>query len=96
MYCRECGKNIGRVKICPHCSCDNRGKSRLTAGFLQILAGSLGLGRFYLGYRDIALLQIAASLISFGTAGVIWGFIDGMMILCGTPETDADGVTLLK
>ncbi len=96
MRCRECGKGIGRVKICPYCSFDNRAKSRLTAGLMQLLAGSVGLGRFYLGYKDIAYLQIAASLLSFGTAGFLWGFIDGIIILSGKPETDNMGVPLTQ
>lgn len=95
MYCRECGQNIGELKICPHCSCDNRGKLRLTAGLLQIMLGSLGIGRFYLGYKTIGALQIAASLITCGVAGVVWGFVDGIMILNGSPDRDAGGVPLL-
>jgi TM2 domain-containing membrane protein YozV len=94
MYCKECGKDMGNLRICPSCSCDNRGKSRLTAGLLQILLGSLGVGRFYLGYKMIGLMQIGASLITCGFAGAIWGFVDGIMILSGTPEKDADGVVL--
>ena len=95
MYCRECGKEIGSLMICPHCSADNRGKSRLTAGLLQILTGSLGLGRFYLGYNNIGTLQIVATIFSCGIAGTVWGFIDGVMILAGKVEKDADGNELL-
>ncbi len=94
MYCRECGKDIGNLKICPACSCDNRGKSRLTAGLLQILAGAAGVGRFYLGYKLIGVLQIAATVFTCGIGGAIWGLIDGILILNGTPKNDADGVEL--
>ena len=91
MYCRECGQDIGILKICPHCSNDNRRKSRLTAGLLQILTGSLGIGRFYLGYTKIGIFQILATLFSWGIAGAVWGFIDGVMILSGKVETDSSG-----
>lgn len=95
MYCRECGKDIKNLTICPNCSTDNRGKSKLTAGFLQILTGSLGIGRFYLGYTTIGILQILASLISWGVAGFLWGLIDGILILSGKLAKDADGNRLL-
>ncbi|MEE0943858.1 MAG: TM2 domain-containing protein [Clostridia bacterium] len=95
MYCRECGQDIGILKICPHCSSDNRGKSRLTAGLLQILTGSLGIGRFYLGYTTIGLFQILATLFTWGIAGAVWGFIDGVMILSGKVESDSLGNSLL-
>lgn len=88
MRCRNCGKSID-VKICPYCSCDNRRKSRLTAGLLQLLCGSVGLGRFYLGYNKIALLQLVSSICSCGIAGAVWGFIDGLMILSGSLTSDA-------
>lgn len=94
MFCRECGKDIGRLKICPVCSADNRGKSRFTAGLLQMLAGTLGLGRFYLGYKGIALMQLAASFLTCGIAGAVWGFVDGITIINGALKTDAAGVEL--
>lgn len=53
-------------------------KSKLTAGLLQILIGGLGIGRFYLGYTTIGVLQ----LITCGGFG-IWSLIDGILILTG-------------
>lgn len=91
MYCRECGADMGKQRICPECSCDNRGKSRLVAGLLQLLGGTVGLGRFYLGYKGIALLQLGASFLTCGIGGAVWGFVDGIMILNGTPRCDARG-----
>lgn len=96
MRCRDCGQNIGKIKICPHCSCDNRKRSRLTGGLLQVLCGAVGLGRFYLGYNKVAVLQILASLLTFGVAGAIWGFIDGLMILGGALERDGKGHLLAE
>ncbi|WP_067546015.1 TM2 domain-containing protein [Nocardia crassostreae] len=53
-------------------------KSKLTAGLLQLLIGTLGIGRFYLGYTTIGVLQ----LITCGGFG-IWALIDGILILTG-------------
>ncbi|MTE13905.1 TM2 domain-containing protein [Nocardia aurantiaca] len=53
-------------------------KSKLTAGLLQLLIGSLGIGRFYLGYTTIGVLQ----LVTCGGCGV-WALIDGILILIG-------------
>ncbi|MGW4354496.1 NINE protein [Nocardia sp. NPDC004582] len=53
-------------------------KSKLTAGLLQLLVGSFGVGRFYLGYTTIGVLQ----LVTCGGCG-IWALIDGIMILTG-------------
>lgn len=69
-------------------------RSRYKAGFLQIFLGSFGIGRFYLGYKKIALFQIAASLVSFGTCGFLWGFIDGIMIIGGKEKYDGFGKLL--
>jgi TM2 domain-containing membrane protein YozV len=67
-------------------------KSKLTAGLLQIFLGSLGVGRFYLGYTTIGVLQL---VVSFATCGIgsIWGLIDGIMILIGNVP-DPQGRTL--
>ena len=91
MYCKDCGYDMGNLKICPSCSCDNRGKSRITAGLLQMILGCIGAGRFYLGYNTLAVLQIAANLVSCGIAGTVWSFIDGIMILNGSLTEDAKG-----
>ena len=95
MYCRECGHDMGKLKICPACSCDNRGKSRIAAGLLQLILGCIGAGRFYLGYNTTALLQIAANFATCGIAGTIWSFIDGIMILNGSVSEDAKGNSLM-
>ncbi|CAO5185442.1 TM2 domain-containing protein [Frankia sp. AiPs1] len=53
-------------------------KQKLTAGLLQILLGSFGAGRWYLGDTGIALAQ----LFTCGGLGV-WALIDGIMMLTG-------------
>jgi TM2 domain-containing membrane protein YozV len=75
---------------------EEKHKSRLTAGFLQIFLGSLGVGRFYMGYYGIGVVQILSSLVSCGVVGVIWGFVDGVRILCGHVEKDGFGNTMMN
>lgn len=64
-------------------------KSKIIAGVLQLLLGGLGIGRFYMGYTTVGILQIVVTLITLGF-GALWGFIDGIVILVGQPK-DAQG-----
>lgn len=83
---------------------DVNAKSKLAAGLLGIFLGWLGIHRFYLGYNNIAIAQLAVGLIGFFTvwftcglillAAWIWGLIDGIMILTGSIATDAQGKPL--
>jgi TM2 domain-containing membrane protein YozV len=57
-------------------------KSKLTAGLLQIFLGGFGVGRFYLGYTTIGVLQLVVSLLTCGV-GAIWPLIDGILIIMG-------------
>lgn len=101
MICKKCGQELGEdVKVCPICKTIQEAKginpctprSRVTAGLLQIFLGSFGLGRFYLGYTGIALGQLFTFPIFF--LGGIWGFIDGILILCGQVTHDANGMPI--
>jgi TM2 domain-containing membrane protein YozV len=67
-------------------------KSKMVAGLLQIFLGGLGIGRFYLGYTTIGVLQIVVTIFTFGI-GAIWPFVDGIMILLGKVP-DAEGRVL--
>lgn len=73
-------------------------KSKLIAGLLGILLGSLGVHRFYLGYTGVGLAQLLLTVLSctvLWPATVIWGLIEGILILCGsTITTDAEGRSL--
>ena len=62
------------------------------AGLLGILLGPIGVGRFYLGYTAIGVLQIVVTICTCGLGG-LWGFIDGILILCGTVN-DPEGLPL--
>jgi TM2 domain-containing membrane protein YozV len=64
-------------------------KSKIAAGLLQIFLGAFGAGRFYTGHTSIAIAQIAVSWLTCGF-GVLWPFIDGILMLSGK-VTDSDG-----
>lgn len=66
-------------------------KSKIVAGILGILVGGLGIHRFYLGYIGIGIVQIVVSILTCGL-GSLWGFIEGILILCDAGITaDYDG-----
>jgi TM2 domain-containing membrane protein YozV len=67
-------------------------KSKVAAGLLQIFLGGFAVGRFYLGYTNIAILQIVVTVCTCGI-GAFWPLIDGIMILMGKVP-DAQGRTL--
>lgn len=74
-------------------------KSKVVAGILGILLGSLGIHNFYLGKNKIALIQLLVSVVSFGILAPImgiWGLIEGILILVGYENyrTDSNGVPL--
>ena len=65
-------------------------KSKMAAGLLGIFLGGFGVHNFYLGFTSKAVIQIVVSLITCGI-GSLWGFIEGIMILTGSINTDASG-----
>lgn len=77
-------------------------KSKTAAGLLGIFLGGLGVHNFYLGHTGRALAQLLMTLLSFGLlapVSVLWGFIEGVGILCARPGqppwgVDARGVPL--
>ena len=107
MYCSSCGVLIKkRAEICVHCGvrvkegalesaaiAEYSEKSRMVAGILGIVLGSIGVHRFYLGNIGLGILQIIVSLITFGVGG-LWGFIEGIIIISGGKWKDADGKSL--
>lgn len=99
-YCMNCGNQIApNANVCTTCGCATNNimpgtqrKSKMTAGLLGIFLGGLGIHNFYLGYTGKAIAQIFLSFC-FGV-GYIWGLIEGIMILCGSINTDANGIPL--
>ena len=65
-------------------------KSRKFAAALSILLGGAGVGRFYLGHYKIGVLQIIATVATLGF-GVVWGFIEGVLLLMNRIIKDAKG-----
>jgi TM2 domain-containing membrane protein YozV len=96
-YCQNCGVfSDPMAQICVKCGVQlgaggSAQKSKLVAGMLGIFIGSLGIHRFYLGYTGMGIIQIAVTVCTCG-AGGLWGFIEGILILCGKGiTTDKQG-----
>lgn len=64
-------------------------KSRVAAGLLGIFLGGLGAHRFYLGFAGIGLIQLLLTVTT--GIGVIWGFIEGILLLVGAMDRDKYG-----
>ncbi|MBD5460783.1 MAG: TM2 domain-containing protein [Lachnospiraceae bacterium] len=80
-------------------------KSKMAAGLLGIFLGAFGVHNFYLGYTTKAVIQLVCSIVGivlscifvgiFLTMGMsIWGLIEGIMILVGKIDKDANGTPL--
>ncbi len=103
-FCGNCGNELAPgAAVCMSCgfAVNNRNvagtgaKSKMAAGLLGIFLGGWGIHNFYLGYTKKAVIQLVLTLLSCGFAS-IWGFIEGILILCGsTITTDADGNALI-
>jgi TM2 domain-containing membrane protein YozV len=69
-------------------------KSKIAAGLLGILVGSFGVHNFYLGHNDKAVAQLLITVLTCGIGAAIsglWGLVEGVLILVGTIDKDADG-----
>lgn len=72
-------------------------KSKVAAGILGIMLGSLGIHNFYLGYVGKGVAQLLLTLLSCGMLtpiSSIWALVEGIMILCGSINTDSKGIPL--
>ncbi len=99
-FCHNCGNPLTPgAEVCMSCGYavapkidPNTQKSKLVAGLLGILLGGLGIHNFYLGYTGKGIAQI---ILSFCCGiGCIWGLIEGILLLVGKIDKDADGVPL--
>ncbi len=93
-YCQECGETINlKAEVCPKCGVRQQSKYSMSEEqnrwlitlLLCFFLGSLGIHRFYTGYKLIGVLQI----LTLGGCG-IWTLIDLIIIIIGSYE-DADG-----
>jgi TM2 domain-containing membrane protein YozV len=69
-------------------------KRRWVAAILGLVFGAIGLHRIYLGFYGIGIAQILLTLVT-GGYGVMWGFIEGILLFTGHIYKDAKG-RLLK
>ena len=103
-YCPNCGQTTNPgAAVCLNCGAPLgptyysqpglQQKSKIVAGLLGIFLGGLGIHNFYLGFNQKAVIQIVVSVVTCGI-GSLWGFIEGILILCGNINTDANGVPL--
>ncbi len=99
-FCQNCAAPTSPgAAVCTNCGApllqpiQGEQKSKITAGLLGIFIGSFGVHNFYLGFTNRAVLQIVLTVVTCGAAG-LWGFIEGIMILTGSINKDANGVLL--
>ena len=108
-YCQNCGRpTMPGATACTNCGVflanvqsSFQQKSKLAAGLLGIFLGGLGIHNFYLGNTNSGLVQLLvcliAGVVTCGIASIamqIWGFIEGILILTGNINTDANGIPL--
>ena len=95
VYCTNCGAPLTNAQgQTPTGGRPVGQKSRRAAGLLGIFLGGLGIHNFYLGYNEKGIWQIILFVLCCGTVSSIWGFIEGILILCGRIDTDASGQPL--
>lgn len=63
----------------------NGENKKILAGVLALLLGTLGVHKFILGYNKEGIIQLIATFITCGIAGII-PFIEGIIYLTKTDE----------
>lgn len=105
MFCQNCGNKLEDGQdVCLNCGAlatkkeestvDSNAKSKIAAGLLGIFLGALGVHNFYLGFTGKAVAQLLITILSCGIlsfVSAIWGLIEGILILTGSINKDADG-----
>ena len=106
-FCYNCGASCNpNAAVCLNCgvalgtapgyqSAAAEGKSYMAAGLLGIFLGGFGVHNFYLGFNGKAIAQIIVTVLTCGI-GSVWGLIEGILILCGNINKDANGQPLVK
>lgn len=97
-FCPHCGQpTVPGAAVCTSCGvalqnavAGGEQKSKITAGLLGLFLGGWGIHNFYLGNTSRAVIQLVLTIVTCGAAS-LWGFIEGIMILCGKINTDANG-----
>ncbi|WP_028043453.1 TM2 domain-containing protein [Candidatus Stoquefichus massiliensis] len=103
--CPNCGASIESFdQVCSHCGYQLPvevkhpiiQKSRVVAGLLGIFLGGMGVHNFYLGYSSKGFIQVCLFLAGILTLGLtsfaaaLWGFVEGILLLCGSIERDGN------
>ena len=99
-FCQNCGAPTqAESLICTKCAVNlafkakEGARSKMAAGLLGVFLGGLGIHRFYLGFTGIGIIQIIVTLVTCGL-GSLWGFVEGILVLTGTINRDAQGQPL--
>ena len=74
-------------------------KNKVVAGLVGIFLGGFGVHNFYLGYTGKAVAQLLITVLSccmLSFVSSIWGFIEGILILTGNINKDANGNDLVE
>ena len=108
MFCQKCGNKLEEGQgVCLNCGTlvENKqennvdSKSKIAAGIFGILLGVFGVHNFYLGFTGKAVAQLLITILSCGIlsfVSAIWGLIEGILILTGSINKDANGNTLIN
>lgn len=107
-FCIHCGTSVnGKINVNQgvnqslNMNNNTNAKSKLAAGLLGIFLGCLGVHNFYLGYTSKAIAQLLLTLIGWilcftgPIIAAIWGLIEGILILTGSINLDANGNILV-
>ena len=105
-FCISCGTQIDdNQQLCPSCGAQQtqttttapaqEGKSKMVAGLLGLFLGAWGVHNFYLGNTGRGIAQIIVTFVTCGL-GSLWGLIEGILILTGSINTDANGNPLVQ
>ena len=99
-FCPNCGNQVGENVKNENVQVTNQNalsKSKIAAGLLGIFLGCFGVHNFYLGFTGKAVGQLLLTVLSCGALSFvsgIWGLIEGIMILTGSIDADANGCKL--
>ena len=106
-FCENCGNALPEnAAVCLNCGVAVNNapvidpsiqKSKLVAGLLGIFLGSIGVHNFYLGYTGKAVAQLLITILTCGAGATItgiWSLIEGILILTGSIDKDANNIPL--